>query len=54
MAYTADKFPGETHFFAASMEKPEDFAPTYHVHAEERLGWVHLNDGLPKVNGANV
>lgn len=54
MAYAADRFPGETHFFAASMENPEEFDATYHVHAEERLSWVHLADDLPRVDGANT
>lgn len=53
MAYAADRFPGETHFYAASMDAPETFQATYHVHAEERLGWVHLSDDLPRVEGAN-
>lgn len=54
MAFAADRFPGEIHFFAASMGNPEDFKPTYHVHAEERLSWVHISDGLPRVGGANI
>ena len=32
MAYRADRFPNEIHFYAASMEQPQNFVPTFHVH----------------------
>lgn len=51
MAFAADRFPGETHFYAASMERPEDYRPTFHVHADERLSWVRLADDLPRLGG---
>ena len=46
MAYRAARFPGEIHFYAATLDDPARFAPTVHVHAGERLPWVHLADGL--------
>lgn len=53
MAYAADRFPGEIHFYAASMDRPEEFCPTHHVHTAEQLGWVHLNDTLPRHQGTS-
>lgn len=48
IAYDADAFPDEIHFYAASLEQPEDFSPSFHVHTAEQLPWIHLNDGLPR------
>lgn len=47
MFFVSDRFPTETHFYAALLDRPEDVAPTIHFHADERLAWVHLADGLP-------
>lgn len=47
MGYAADRFPGEMHFFAATLDDPTCYCPTIHVHHAERLPWLHLNDGLP-------
>ncbi|MEO8242405.1 MAG: GFA family protein [bacterium] len=46
MAYRADRFPGEMHFFAASLSDPTAYRPTTHFFAAEVLPWVHLADGL--------
>ena len=54
MAYSADRFPGETHFYAASMDDPEAYAPTDHVHVAERLSWIHLADGLREYEGSGA
>ena len=48
MAYRSERYPGETHFFAATLDDPSTFNPTAHVHVAERLNWVHLTDGLPQ------
>lgn len=47
MAYAADRFPGETHFFAASMDDPESYRADFQVHVAEKLSWVHLDPDLP-------
>ncbi len=49
MGYASTAYPGETHFFAASLADPADFAPSVHVHWDERLPWVRLGDGLKVV-----
>ncbi len=48
MFFRADRFPDEVHFYAALLENPDDVTPTAHFHAEERLQWMHMNDGLPE------
>ncbi|MEX0923469.1 MAG: GFA family protein [Rhodovibrionaceae bacterium] len=48
LAYQADRFPGELHFYAAGLERPQDFVPQFHVFYEERLPWFDLDDGLPR------
>ena len=48
MAYEADRFPDEIHFYAASLEDSRDFAPQHHVHWSERVPWIALADDLPK------
>lgn len=48
MAYDADKFPGEIHLYAASLEDSAGFRPQAHVHWAEKVPWVELADDLPK------
>ena len=48
MAYRTDHFPNETHFYAATLEAPEDFAPEKHFFHGEKLPWLHLADDLKK------
>jgi len=51
MAYEADHWPGEIHFYAASLDDPNAVQPTGHVFFHERLAWVHLSDTLPRHEG---
>ncbi|HEY1385648.1 MAG TPA: GFA family protein [Dongiaceae bacterium] len=48
MAFESARWPDETHFYAASLENPRDFAPQFHVHCAEQLPWIKLDDGLPR------
>ena len=48
MAYEADRFPGEVHLYAASLEDPTSFQPGFHVFTGEQLPWLHLADDLPR------
>ncbi len=48
VAYDADAFPDEIHFYAASLDDPTGFKPECHVHAGEQLPWINLDDRLPR------
>ena len=48
MAYRADRFPGEIHFYAGTLDAPETYTPTNHVFWEEHMPWIVLADGLPR------
>ena len=49
MAFRATRYPGEIHFYAATLTDPARFEPSVHVHSDEALPWLHLSDGLPRV-----
>jgi len=48
MAFEADHYPGEIHFYAASLDDSSGFVPTSHVHHSEKVPWVHLADDLKR------
>lgn len=48
MAYRSSRFPGECHFYAATLDRPQDYAPESHVHSDEQLPWLRLADDLPR------
>ena len=52
MAYRAERFPGEIHFYAATLNDPTQFKPEFHVHWAEKLDWLHVTDDLPKYPGS--
>ena len=51
MGFEADHYPGGMHLYAASLEDPNDFKPTFHVNYESKLPWLQINDDLPKYEG---
>ena len=48
IAFESDRWPDETHLYAASLEDPATFTPQFHVHVAEKLPWIKLADGLPQ------
>jgi len=48
MSYHSERYPHETHFFAATLDDPASYAPSAHYHSDEMLPWVHLADDLPR------
>lgn len=48
MAYRSVDFPGETHFYAATLDDPTDYTPQEHVHWDEHLPWLSISDNLPR------
>lgn len=47
MSYQSTRWPGETHFYAATLDDPWTYRPTGHSNYSERMPWIHLSDGLP-------
>ena len=49
MAYTNDaSWPGEVHLYLGTLEHPEKFGPTDHVHVNEQVPWFEVEDELPR------
>ena len=50
MGFEADHYPGGMHLYAASLQDPTDFKPTFHVNWQSKLPWLEMNDDLDKFN----
>jgi hypothetical protein len=48
VAFDADKYTDEIHFYLAALENAGGLESTFHVFAGEKVPWVHLGDALPK------
>jgi|TARA_B100000809_G_C14881704_1_gene439425 hypothetical protein len=48
MAFDADRYPNEILFYVVSLENPEELAPSFHLHFDERLSWTDIGDDLPR------
>lgn len=48
MAFISAKWPGEVHFYAATLIDPSGIEPEAIYHAEERLLWIDLKGDLPQ------
>ncbi|MEL6411682.1 MAG: hypothetical protein AAGK67_05365 [Pseudomonadota bacterium] len=48
MGFEADHYAGGMHLYAASLEHPSDFHPTFHVNWKSKLPWLPMDDDLPK------
>ncbi len=48
MGFEADHYAGGMHLYAASMEHPEAFTPTFHVNFQSKLPWLTMEDDLKK------
>ena len=51
VAYEADRYPEEIHFYASLLDDHSGFEPRGHVHWEERVNWVEPADSLPRKTG---
>lgn len=51
MGFAADHYPGGMHLYAASLDDPTNFKPTFHVNYQSKLPWLEMNDDLPKYDG---
>ena len=48
MAFDADKYPDEIHFYLVSLENQKGLKPEIHFHHDEHLPWMVIDDNLPK------
>ncbi len=48
VGFEADHYPGGMHLYAASLDDPNEFKPTFHVNYKSKLPWLSMDDGLPK------
>ena len=53
IAYDADAYPDEIHFYIGTLENPQAMAPRYHVFCEEKLPWFEIDDNLPRHAGSS-
>jgi hypothetical protein len=51
IAFESERWPDQTHLYAALLERPADVAPQFHVYVAEKLPWIRLDDGLPQYEG---
>ena len=51
MGFVATHYPGGMHLYAASLERPEQFEPEFHVNWQSKLPWLSIQDDLPKYDG---
>ncbi len=50
VAYEADKYPDETHFYTAALDDSSGFEPRGHVNFGEHLEWFDTQDTLNRMN----
>lgn len=48
VAFEADHYKGGMNLYAASLDDPEQFKPTFHVNYGSKLSWLELEDNLKK------
>ena len=48
VAYDADAFPDEIHFYLTALEDASGLTPEFHVFVSEKVPWIELGDHLPK------
>lgn len=44
LTFEGERWLGEIHLHVAAFDRPEDFPPTSHAYASERVAWVHISD----------
>jgi hypothetical protein len=48
IAYVGERWPGEVHLYAGSLDNPTQIEPRGHVHVAEQLPWADIHDDLPR------
>ena len=49
--FRSDKWPGEIHIHAATLEDQAGYAPDAHVVVAESPAWLRLSDDVPEYGG---
>lgn len=44
LTYEGDRWPTEIHFHVGAFDMPQDFPPSGHAFADERLPWLHITE----------
>lgn len=52
LSYESDRTGDELHLYVCTLDDPENFVPTGHVHYAEHLQWLDVNDSLPRFDGS--
>jgi len=48
ITYESARWADEVHINMGTLDRPQDFQPTFHVHVAEQIPWLHMNDDLPR------
>ena len=51
IGFEAAHYPEGMHLYAASLENPADFRPSFHVNSQSKLPWLKLTDELDEFEG---
>ena len=51
VGFEAAHYAGGMHLYAATLDDPTQFEPTFHVNYQSKLPWLAMNDDLPKYEG---
>ncbi|MCP5082795.1 MAG: GFA family protein [Alphaproteobacteria bacterium] len=54
IAYEADAYKHEIHFYIGTLENPAELMPQFHVFYEEKLPWFEVDDDLPRHGGTTA
>lgn len=50
--FESTKRPDQVDLVLANLDDPSDLAPQFHIHWDDRVDWIHVDDGLPRLGGA--
>ncbi len=53
LAYETERYPDDVDLHLGTLDEPNRFAPTFHVHDAERISWFHIDDDLPRYAGSS-
>jgi hypothetical protein len=52
LTYEADRCADEVHVYLSTIDRPQDFPATVHVHHAEKIAWLDLTDDVPRYEGS--